>query len=209
MIPDVIRIAMIDDHLAFLDSFHIVFSAENGFEVVATALSAAETDRICRELRPDLILMDVCTENNVSGIDVLARLRPQYPDIKFVLMSGFDEMTYAARSKALGADGFIFKSKPLAFFLEVVRGVCVGKTYFPDPGRLPVSDGESPFTEREMEVLRLLCKNMKRHEIGQALNISEHTVNRHIEKMRAKGGYDTAFEMAITVVAKGWITPNY
>ena len=209
MTPNMIRIAIIDDHLALLDSFQAVFSAGNGFEVVAKAPSAMEADRICRELRPDLMLLDVCTENNASGLDALARLRPLYPDIKFVLMSGFDEMSYAARAKTLGANGFIFKSKPMTHFLEVTRGVCEGETYFPEPGRIPVFAGESPYTEREMEILQLVCRNVSRHDIAQALEISEHTVNRHIEKMRAKGGFASVFEMAISVVAEGWITPKY
>ena len=209
MANEIIRIAMIDDHLLFLDSFHAVFSAEAGFEVVAKALSASEADGICQNLHPDLMLLDVCTENNASGLDALARLRPLYPDTKFVLMSGFEEMTYAARARDLGANGFVFKSKPLIYFLEVARGVFEGKTYFPEPGKLPVAEGESPYTGRELEIMQLLCRDMSRHDIAQTLEISEHTVNRHIEKMRAKGGYASVFQMAITVVAKGWITPDY
>ena len=209
MVPDLIRVAMVDDHISVLDSFQSAFSAENGFEVIAKVPSADDVYEICKEQIPDLVLMDVCTEGVASGLNALAELRPLYPDIKFILMSGFDEMSYVTRAQELGANAFVFKSKPLRYFLEVAKGVFEEKFYFPEPVEIPVAEGESPYTKRELQILRLVCQNVSRAEIAKTLEISEHTVNRHIEKMRSKGGYSSVFEMAVKVVAKGWVTPDY
>ena len=209
MISKNIRMVMVDDHLALLDSFHRDFSEENGFDVVAKIASAADADEICRSLQPDLILMDVCTENGASGLDALARLRPAFPEMKILLMSGFNEMSYAFRAKELGADGFLFKSRSFDFFMEAAKGVFEGKTYFPEPRQIPMPGGNTPYTERELEILRLLCQKKSREEIAEILFIAPGTVKRHTENMRAKGGYNSTMDMIVDVVAQGWINPNF
>ena len=137
MTSKLIRMVMVDDHLALLDSFHKDFSEENGFTVVAKLASADDADEVCRRLCPDLVLMDVCTEDGASGLDALARLRPEFPDMKILMMSGFDEMSYAPRARELGAQGFLFKSRSFDLFMEAARGVFVGTPISPSRGICP------------------------------------------------------------------------
>jgi len=209
MTAKLIKMVMVDDHLALLDSFHKDFSIENGYDVVAKLASATNADEVCCRLRPDLLLMDVCTESGASGLDALERLRPQFPEMKILMMSGFNEMSYAPRAQELGADGFLFKSRSFGFFLKAARGVFEGNTYFPEPRSIPMPNGEDPFTERELEIMRLLCQKKKRSEIADILSIALGTVNRHIENMRAKGNYASTIDMVVHVVSEGWINPNF
>ena len=209
MTSKLIRMVMVDDHLALLDSFHKDFSEENGFDVVAKLASADDADEACRRLRPDLVLMDVCTEDGASGLDALKRLRPAFPDMMILMMSGFDEMSYAPRARELGAQGFLFKSRAFDLFMEAARGVFEGNTYFPEPRHLPTPGGEAPFTDRELEILRLLCRKKSRTEIAEMLSITTGTVKRHIDNMRAKGGFDSTMDMVVHVIAKGWINPDF
>jgi len=153
--------------------------------------------------------LDVCTEEGASGLDATKTIRQKFPEIKIVVMSGFDEITYAPRAKEAGAHAFVFKSKSLDFFSEVAHGVMRGKTYHPKAKKIPMPMGEAPLTEREMEVLRLLCKHMTGKEIAEELFISENTVKYHKANMLAKTGFKKAVDLAFYMISKGWINPQY
>ena len=104
--------------------------------------------------------LDGRLEGGASGLDAVIVLRDKYPDMKIIVMSGFDEITYAPRAKEAGADAFIFKSKSLDYFIEIINGVMQGKNYYPEKKIIPMPAGEAPLTEREIEVLRLMCRHM-------------------------------------------------
>ena len=206
---DMVKVLLVDDHKVIRDSFCSIFCAENGFEIVAGLESAALVEGVCRNQLPDLVLMDVCTEGDVSGLDALSRLRPQFPQMKIIVMSGFDELSYAPRAKELGADAFVFKSKGLDFFLEIARKVLSGETWFPEPRKIPMPVGEAPLTKREMEILRLLCMHMSNREIGERLFISENTVKYHKANMLAKTGFSKTMDLVFHMINNGWINPRY
>ena len=204
-----VKVLLVEDHRLLWDSFRKIYSAENGFDIVSETGSATDAERLCKSLLPELALMDVCTEGNASGLEALKRLRPAFPAMKIIMMSGFDELSYAPRAKELGADAFIFKSKSLDFFLETTRKVMAGGMYFPEPKKVPLPSGEVPLSEREMEILRLFCMHKSRADIAEQLFISEHTVKRHVENMLRKTGFATIMELVIYVLSNGWINPKY
>lgn len=203
------RVLIVDDHMAIRDSFQHLFSTLPDFKVVGDLADANMADFYCERLRPDLVLLDVCTEGEASGLEAAARLRARYPDMKIIVMSGFDEISYCSRAEALGADAFVYKSKSLAFFSEVILDVMNGKRYFPQEKNIELPAGEAPFSAREMEVLRLLCQHKSRKEIAEALNISEFTVKRHVSNMLEKSGFSDSVELAFYMILKGWINPLY
>jgi len=206
---ELIKVVLVEDHLVLRDSFCAAFSAEKGFAVVGYTESAAEVDELCALNRPELVLMDVCTDGGASGLDALERLRPLYPHMKFILMSGFNELSYSPRAKDLGANAFIFKSKGVDFFIEMAGRVMDGETYFPEERKILLPNGEAPFTEREKEILRQLCMYKTRHMIADDLNISENTLKKHIENMLAKTTFSSTTDLIIYVISNGWINPIF
>lgn len=84
-----------------------------------------------------------------------------------------------------------------------------GKNYFPEPKTISTSMGEAPLTEREMEVLRLMCKHMTNKEIAEELFITEHTVKYHKSNMLAKTGFEKAIDLAFYMISNGLINPLY
>jgi DNA-binding NarL/FixJ family response regulator len=163
----------------------------------------------CEKLRPDLVLMDVCTEGNASGLDATNTIHKRFPSIKIIVMSGFDDITYAQRAKEAGAHAFVFKSRSLNYFTEVAYGVMRGENFYPEAKTLPVPMGEATLTEREMEILRMVCKHMTIKEIARELYISENTVKYHKSNMLAKTGFATAMDLAFHMLSNGWINPKY
>ena len=203
------KVLIVDDHESMCDSLRYALESTDAYEVIGRLPSAAHALAYCRRLRPDLVLMDVCTEGGASGLDATSEIRGSFPDIKVIVMSGFDEITYAPRAKEAGAHAFVFKSKSLEFFVEVAQGVMEGGTYYPEAKKIPMPMGEAPLTEREMEVLRLLCKHMTSKEIAEELYISENTVKYHKSNMLAKTGFAKTVDLAFYMITNGWINPKY
>ncbi len=203
------KVLIVDDHESMSDSLSHALTNSEDFAVIGSLKSAEHAELYCMKLKPDLVLMDVCTEWGASGLDATKTIREKYPDIKIIVMSGFDEITYAPRAKEAGADAFIYKSKSLDYFVKVAKGVMEGKSFFPEPKTILTVEGEAPLTEREMEVLRLLCKHMTNKEIAEELFISEHTVKYHKSNMLAKTGFKKTVDLAFYMIANGLINPLY
>lgn len=203
------KVLIVDDHESMSDSLFHALKSTNDFIVVGNLKSALQAELYCMKLEPDLVLMDVCTEGGASGLDATKSIREKYPDIKIIVMSGFDEITYAPRAKEAGAHAFVFKSKSLDYFVKVAKGVMEGKYFFPEPKSLFTDIGEGPLTEREMEILRLLCKHMTNQEIADELFISEHTVKYHKSNMLAKTGFKKTVDLAFYMISNGLINPLY
>jgi len=205
----VIKVLIVDDHESMCDSLSITLERTGSFSVVGKLSRADHAELYCEKLRPDLIFMDVCTEDGASGLEATKKIRQRFPEIKIIVMTGFDEITYAPRAKEAGAHAFVFKSKSLDYFSQVALGVIEGKTFYPEAKVIPMPMGEAPLTEREMEVLRLLCKHMTGKEIAEELYISENTVKYHKANMLAKTGFKKAVDLAFYMISKGWINPQY
>jgi len=200
---------IVDDHESMCDSLKYVLESAGNFSVAGTLPRADLAEMFCERLRPDLIFMDVCTEKGASGLEATKAIRKRFQEIKVIVMSGFDEITYAPRAKEAGAHAFIFKSKSLDYFIEVANGVMQGAVYYPEPKIIPMPAGEAPLTEREMEVLRLMCRHMTSKEIGEELFISENTVKYHKANMLAKTGFSKTVDLAFYMISNGWINPRY
>ena len=204
-----INVLIVDDHESVRDTLREMFERMEGFHVAGSIPSAAMAEPCCRRWQPDLVLMDVCTEGGASGLEAARAIKQQWPQIKIIVMSGFDEITYAPRARDIGAEGFVYKHRSLEQFREAVQQVLRGETVFPEPKTLPLPNGDAPLTEREMEVLRLLCKPMTTSEIATELFISESTVKYHKAQMLAKTGFTRSVDLAFYMITNGWINPRY
>ncbi|NLL49973.1 MAG: response regulator transcription factor [Eubacteriaceae bacterium] len=204
-----VKILIVDDHEMMREAFSKTLSAIEGYEVVAEIANASYAYAYCERLSPDLVLMDICTEDGASGLDAAVDICQRLPHIKVILTTAFDEISYIPRAKEAGVHAFIYKSRSLAFFSEITQKVMNGESYFPEEKTIPFPKGEAPLTKREMEILRLLCKHMTKKEIGAELFISENTVKYHIANMLAKTGFPTAIDLAFHMISNGWINPKY
>ena len=203
------KVIIVDDHESMCDSLKYALEGTGDYTVVGTLSVAAHAETFCERLQPDLMLMDVCTEGDVSGLDAAEKLRTKFPEMKIVVMSGFDEITYVPRTKEIGAHAFVYKSKSLAYFVEVVRCVMQGETVYPEEKSIPMPMGEIPLTVREMEILHLMCKHMTSAEIAGELFISVSTVKYHKANILGKTGFVKSLDLVFYLLTKGWINPMH
>ncbi len=203
-----IRVFIVDDHKSVLDAFSNVIDREADMTFIGSATSTEFVSSICQKLRPDVVLTDISMEQNDSGIELCEQLKKTYPEIKIIVMSGFDEISYIPGAKLAGADAFLSKSRPIEEFVDMIRAVMKNEGTFPEPVQIPTVNGESPFTDREIEVLRLLCRSHSRQEIADEMGIALGTVKRHLENMLAKADCKSAMELVVHVIGNGWIATS-
>lgn len=203
-----IRVGIVDDHESIRDSYRRFLEDDGKFQVIGSLPSASMAVKFCEEEKPDVLLMDICTEGEESGLGATKHIKLAFPEIKIVVMTGFDEISYIPRAREAGADAFVYKSKSLKYMISVIDDVLLGKKIFPEPMKIKIPEGETPLTERELVVLRLLCKNYSREEIADELCISEYTVKRHLSNMLNKTGFHSVMSMVVYMVSNGWINPN-
>lgn len=204
-----INILIVEDHASMREAITAAFTATGRYAVLGEVPSANFTELFCQELHPDLVLMDVCTEGGASGITATETVKKKFPNIRVIVMTAFDELSYIPRPRAAGADGFVYKSKSLQFFIEIADRVMAGETWFPEQKALPLPEGEVPFSDREMEVLRLMCRHMGNREIAEELFISESTVRYHKANMLAKTGFSKSIDLAFYMISNGFINPLF
>ena len=203
------NVLIVEDHVSMRESLTTALTAAGDFSVVGEVPNADYALDFCKHLHPELVLMDVCTDGGASGLKAVKAIRKTDPEVKIIVMTAFDEITYIPRARAAGANGFIYKSRSLHDFLEVARTVMAGDSSFPEPRTIPMPQGEAPLTDREMEVLRLMCRHMTNKEIAQELFISENTVKYHKMNMLGKTGFSKAVDLAFYMISNGWINPLY
>jgi DNA-binding NarL/FixJ family response regulator len=203
------KVLIVDDHESVCDSLETALAATGEFIVAGRTPSAVHAEILCEKLRPDLVFMDICTKGEASGLQAIKTLREKFPGVKIIAMSGFDEISYAPRAQEAGAHAFVSKGSSLDCFIEAAATVMQGKTIFPDAKILSLPRGEVTLTQREMEILRLMCKPMTNKEIGIELGINEGTVKFHKANILTKTGFANSMDLAFYAITHGLINPLF
>lgn len=203
------NILIVDDYISVCDALTAVFDKTGEFKVAASVSNAYSAVSYCEMFHPDLIFMKVRLEGRISGFSATRMIKAKYSDIKIIIMTGYDEISYIPRAKEAGADGFVHKRSSLELFVETAKKVMNGERYFPESDAALAFIANFPFTKREMEVLRLICANMNNNQISERLSISRNTVKYHKVNMLAKTGFRKISDLAFYMVSNGWINPHF
>ena len=120
------HIIVIDDHQLLRDMISDTLNSQSDFQVVDTSGDAKESLELCQEHHLDLVLMDICTENNSSGIIYGGKIKEQFPNIKVILMTGVPEINFVNKSKENNIDGFIYKNISKENLINTIEHVLGG-----------------------------------------------------------------------------------
>ncbi|MDY3869219.1 MAG: response regulator transcription factor [Pyramidobacter sp.] len=200
-----IRILIIEFQRLMREALKFSLSSREGFEVVAALGDAACAEGLCGKNQIDVVLMSICAENNFSGIDAAAQIKSASPQTRVLMMSGKPSAANVERARRAGADGFVCKSIGIAELISAIRAVCAGEEIFPDSaGGGVILNSYEVLTEREKEILRLICGGMTRREIAEKLCISENSVKTHFANILSKTGHKSISKLAIYALSHGY-----
>jgi two-component system, NarL family, response regulator DesR len=173
----------------------VVGEAGRGDEVVAAAVAA----------RPDVVLLDIELPG-VDGLTAAAALREALPAARVVMLTTFGRIGYLRRAIDAGAVGFLLKDAPATELATAIRRVMAGERVV-DPGLAltALSEGESPLTTREREVLVAAIDGATTKDIAARLFLTEGTVRNHLSVAIQKVGGRNRIEAARLAEQKGWL----
>jgi two-component system nitrate/nitrite response regulator NarL len=200
-----IRVVLADDHVFVRDGIKSLLENEANIEVVGEATDGLEALKIVESCKPDLLILDIRMPN-MTGIEVVEKLRSQNNLVKIVMLSMHESEEYVLKSIKAGADGYLLKGSSKEEFLKALHTIANGGKYFSGDissiliGQLtnstsvqepkPMQDEEQLITKREREILKLLLSGKGNKEIAEALDISKRTAEVHrfnlMKKLKVK-----------------------
>ena len=203
------NIVVVEDHKLLRDMIVESIECENDFHVVASLADAKETAKICEELKPDVVLMDICTENNSNGIAYSKLIKEKFPSIKIVIMTGIMDLNFINDAKKFGIDSFIYKSISKETLITSLRSTMNGYSIYPNEKDAPPETAIlQSLTSTEMLVLKTYCRLLDRKEVAEELGISISTLKNHISSIYTKTGYDTLTKLSVYCISNGLIVTN-
>lgn len=205
-----VRILIADDHLIIRQGIRLILETGEDFELVGEAADGAEALRLCRELHPDVVLMDLRMPG-MDGITAIERLRIEMPKIGVVILTTFNEDNLMRRGLRAGAKGYLLKDTSRERLFHAIQAAARGETLLAPEMLLKLLNGaENPppteggmlkLSEREMEVLAAVARGERSKEIAFNLGISERTVKAHLASIYNKLGVDSR-AAAIAIAAQ-------
>ena len=179
-------------------------------EVAGTLSCADAALRRCGEGHIDLIIMDICTENDSDGLTAAESIKKFYPRIKIIMVTSMLEGRFLDRARKIGADSFWYKDSPSGDLVGVIDGTLAGRRFWPDsvPSVRLGNTLSCELSDREMETLRLLCEGKTNSEIAAKLNVAESSVRTYINRMLEKTGYTNRNRLMIAAVGKRMVVPG-
>ncbi|MGH2741518.1 MAG: response regulator, partial [Thermoleophilaceae bacterium] len=154
---------------------------------------------------PDVVLMDLQMPG-IDGIEAAGRLHDEMPDCKSLILTTFGRPAYLRRAMEAGASGFLVKDAPAERLANAIRRAATGERVVdPELAAAALQDGESPFTQREGEVLEAGASGSPVSEIAQQLHLSEGTVRNYLSAAIGKTGARTRTEAWRVARDRGWV----
>lgn len=203
------NIVIVEDHKLLRDMIKDSLENEEVFNVVATLSDAKDAFEVCKEYKPDLVLMDICTENNSNGITYSKILKETFPEIKIIIMTGIMDINFVNEAKEFNIDSFIYKSVTKETLITAIKNTLDGYSIYPNEKTLPYETAIlQDLTSTELLVLTKYCKLLDRKDVANSLGISTSTLKTHISSIYAKTGYDNLTKLAVYCISNGLIVTN-
>ena len=186
--PDVVRVALCDDHGVVRSGLRRILDAEDDLEVVGESGTAREAVALAASFLPDVFVMDLGLPDG-SGIDATAEVVRVSPATRVLVLTVHDDIAYLRRAFEAGAVGYLVKEAADIELVQAVRQVASGKQYVhptlgaallaPDAPAARLGGPGGDLSDRELEVLKMMALGLTNTEIGQRLFVSVRTVETH------------------------------
>lgn len=202
-----IQVLLVEDDPMARQLLEIYIDKSENYELAGSIESALFAEAFCRTHKVEVILMDVCTAMNANGIDAAADIKKHLPNIKIVVITSQPECSYIDRARAAGVDSFWYKSATAEEIIEIMDRTCAGESIYPDnTPQLKLGDAISEkFTERELDVLRLVVAGDSDATIAEKLFITVSAVKFHLQSMKNRTGFRNRTELAVRARESGLV----
>ena len=183
------RILICEDQAILLDGLILALSKEKSFEVVASIKNAKDISRTLKEVKCDLVLTDIITEEKNNALNYI---------------KGFPDISFMEKAKNVGVNSFVYKNISTEELVSVIKNTSTGYSVFPNNEKtkdLIVST----LTETELKIVRLYSSGLEREEIAKELFMSNSSLKSHISQILLKTGFPSLARVAIYAISNGLV----
>jgi DNA-binding NarL/FixJ family response regulator len=215
-----VRVVLTDDQPLVRAGLRVLIADTPDLDVVGEACTGAQAVQLARDLRPDVVVMDIRMPG-MDGIQATRMITAEHPAARVVVLTTFDDDDYVYGALRAGASGFLVKDMALDDILAAIRVVAAGDALIaptvtrrliaqfagrpePPPPRRQI-DG---ITERELQVLTLVGRGQSNAEIAASLFISAATAKAHVARLLAKVGARDRVQLVIAAYEAGLVQPG-
>ncbi len=195
-----IRILLVDEHAVVRSGLGAVLMTYDDMSLVGEANNGEEAVRMCRSLKPDVVLMDLMMPV-MDGVTATRLIHESQPEIRIIALTSFGEREWVEGALKAGATSYLLKTVSAAELITAIKGAMAGKTSLsPEAAQVLVQSLKKPkieitdLTEREREILALLVEGLPNHDIAEKLVVSQSTVKFHVSNILSKLGVTTRTE---------------
>jgi len=211
------HVVIVEDHPVLCDALKQLINNQPDLACVGVAANVTDAKRMVEECKPDLMVLDLRLKAG-EALDFIKTLRAEYPELRVLVLSQYDELIFAERTLSAGASGYIMKENTTDEVLRAVRKVLAGELYFSERVAAAVvqrvlrekpiasRNGVERLSDREMQVFQLLGAAYSPREIAEQFHLSRKTVETHCEKIKHKLSLQTAAELKR--FARQWAAEN-
>ncbi len=206
------NVLIVEDQKMAQENMEAIIKTNENYTLAGIIPNAADAELFCMRGGVDLILMDVCTARDESGIEACAVIKKKFPKIKVIVVTSMAEHTFIEKARAARADSFWYKDASHGELISVMDRTMAGERIFPDKTpevKLGLTTSYE-LTQSELDVLRALMKSTSDEDAANMLGCTKANIRWHLGKILDKTGYRTRMELLIAVAQKNLIivTPD-
>lgn len=215
-----IRLGIVDDQILFLKGLKMLINSFKDIELVLEAQNGSDLLNVLTTVQPDVLLLDLKMPG-MNGIEATEKVKALYPSIKIILLSMHDDEQLIAHLMKIGANGYLVKNEQPAIVETAIHAVMERDYYFNDYVSKALMSSmqknnrkfnptsslqdQIDFTQRELEILGLICREYTTTEIAKELFISHRTVESHRKNMLEKSGARNMAGLVVFAMQNGLV----
>jgi NarL family two-component system response regulator LiaR len=207
-----IRIVITDDHLVVRQGLRMFLALDPALEVVGEAGDGRQALALAKELRPDVVLMDLMMPI-MDGIEATTAIRRELPDTEVLAMTSVVDDSAVIGAIRAGAIGYLLKDADADELCRAVHAAAAGEVHLSPQAaarlmrEVKVPESRELLTEREAQVLRLIARGRANKQIARDLQIGDKTVKTHVSNILSKLGVESRTQAALQAVGLGLVSP--
>ncbi len=213
-----VRVLLVDDQALFREGLATLLSVHDDIVVIGEASNGAQGLDLTGQLQPHVVLMDLRMPV-LGGVEATRRIRAQYPDVRVIVLTTFDDDDDVFEALRLGAAGYLLKDSPSAKLVEAIRAAAQGESFLQpsiaakvlaefsrlEPRRRRPPELPEPLSDRELSILRLLARGATNKEIAASLYLAEGTVKNYMTVILGKLGVSDRTQAALEARSLGLV----
>lgn len=199
------KIVIVEEQLIVNALFKDKLSSK--YEIVATSDDASKMYELAKTYKSDLILTDVVTKDNNSGLLYGKEVKEKL-DVKILAMTAMSEVIFLKQAKEENLDGLIYKNVSIDELFDAIDHILNGDKIFSDITYNKDNEDFNKLTKQELKVLTMLCSGLEREVIVKELNITTGTLKNHISSILNKMEFDSITKLLVYCVKNGYIIPS-